>query len=177
MAEATTLIDQGLVQQLSGRYAAAAANQQQALALFSDLGNLLGQAEAHNNFGQLAIRAANTPQARTHHAQALAIARDISAPLEEARALEGLGQTHLQDGSRDKAWGCCTRHTRSTSASAPRRATGPASPPATDSKHQRPRVARLAHPYRPTRWVATRVWSSKYHLSRNESAVPAETPA
>ena len=86
MAEATTLIDQGLVQQLSGRYAAGAASLRQALALSRDLGNLLGQAEAHNNFGQLAIRAANTPQARTHHAQALAIARDISAPLEEARA-------------------------------------------------------------------------------------------
>jgi len=105
MAEATTLIDQGLVQQLSGRYAAGAASLRQALALSRDLGNLLGQAEAHNNFGQLAIRAANTPQARTHHAQALAIARDISAPLEEARALEGLGQTHLQDGSRDKGLG------------------------------------------------------------------------
>ena len=105
MAEATTLIDQGLVQQLSGRYAAGAASLRQALALSRDLGNLLGQAEAHNNFGPLAIRAANTPQARTHHAQALAIARDISAPLEEARALEGLGQTHLQDGSRDKGLG------------------------------------------------------------------------
>ena len=103
MAEATTLIDQGLVQQLSGRYAAAAANQQQALALFSDLGNLLGQAEAHNNLGQLAIRTANTPQARTHHARALAIARDISAPLEEARALEGIGHSHLHDGNPGQA--------------------------------------------------------------------------
>jgi transcriptional regulator with XRE-family HTH domain len=37
--------------------------------------------------------------ARRHHAQALAIARDIGAPLEEARALEGLGRADLQDGS------------------------------------------------------------------------------
>ena len=96
--------DLGVVQQLTGDFPAAASHQR-ALAMFSDLGNLLGQAEAHNNLGQLAIRAANTPQARTHHAQALAIARDISAPLEEARALEGLGQTHLQDGSHDKGLG------------------------------------------------------------------------
>ena len=105
MAESTTLIDQGLVQQLSGRYAAGAASLRQALALSRDLGNLLGQAEAHNNFGQLAIRAANTPQARTHHAQALAIARDISAPLEEARAPGRTRPDHLQDGSRDKGLG------------------------------------------------------------------------
>jgi len=50
------------VQQLTGDFPAAASHQR-ALALFSDLGNLLGQAEAHNNLGQLAIRAANTPQA------------------------------------------------------------------------------------------------------------------
>ena len=33
-----------------------------------------------------------------HHTQALAIARDLSAAPEEARALEGLGHSHLQDG-------------------------------------------------------------------------------
>ena len=37
-------------------------------------------------------------QARDHHTQALAIARDLGAPLEEARALEGIGHCHLQDG-------------------------------------------------------------------------------
>src|SRR6185437_9344146 len=59
--------------------------------------NRLGQAEALNRLGELATRTADTPQARKHHAQALAIARDLGAPLEEARALEGLGQSHLQD--------------------------------------------------------------------------------
>ena len=91
-----------VVQQETGEYPAATANQRRALTLFSDLGNLLGQAEAHNNLGQLAIRTANTAHAHRHHAQGFAIARDISAPLEEARALEGLGQAHLQDGSYDK---------------------------------------------------------------------------
>ena len=37
-------------------------------------------------------------QAHDYHNQALAIARDVGAPLEEARALEGIGRCHLQDG-------------------------------------------------------------------------------
>jgi len=35
--------------------------------------------------------------ASDHHTRALAITRDISAPLEEARALEGIGQCHIQN--------------------------------------------------------------------------------
>jgi predicted Zn-dependent protease len=31
------------------------------------------------------------------------LARDLSAPLEEARALEGLGRAHLQDGNPGQA--------------------------------------------------------------------------
>ena len=42
-------------------------------------------------------------QAREQHAQALAIARDIGVPLEEARALEGLGQAYLHDGNTGEA--------------------------------------------------------------------------
>ena len=66
--------------------------------MFADLGNRLGQAEALNRLGELATRTTDTRQARTHHTQALAIARDLSAALEEARALVGLGHSHLQDG-------------------------------------------------------------------------------
>ena len=91
------------MQQETGDYPAAAASHQQALALFADLGNRLGQAEALNRLGELATRTADTPQARERHAQALAIARDLGAPLEEARALEGLGQSHLQDASPSQA--------------------------------------------------------------------------
>lgn len=43
------------------------------------------------------------PPAREHHAQALAIARQLGAPLEEARALEGLGHTQLQDANPGQA--------------------------------------------------------------------------
>jgi tetratricopeptide (TPR) repeat protein len=59
----------------------------------------LCEAEALNNLGQLAVRTSATKQAREHHTHALAIARDLGVPLEEARALEGIGDSHLQDGN------------------------------------------------------------------------------
>ncbi len=36
---------------------------------------------------------------RTRQAQALSIARDINMPVEEARALEGIGGCHIQEGN------------------------------------------------------------------------------
>ncbi len=36
-------------------------------------------------------------------AGALAMARDVAVPLEEARALEGIGRCHLQNGHPDQA--------------------------------------------------------------------------
>jgi hypothetical protein len=37
--------------------------------------------------------------ARGYFAQALSITRDINTPVEEARALEGIGRCHIQEGS------------------------------------------------------------------------------
>jgi len=91
------------VQQETGDYPAAAASHQQALTLFGDLGDRLGQAEALNRLGELAARTADSAQAREHHTQALATARDLGAAPEQARALEGLGQAHLQDGNPGQA--------------------------------------------------------------------------
>jgi Flp pilus assembly protein TadD len=71
--------------------------------LFADLGNLLGQAEALNRLGELSLRTSATGQARDQHTWALAIARDISAPPEEARALEGIGNSYLRDGNPGQA--------------------------------------------------------------------------
>jgi tetratricopeptide (TPR) repeat protein len=73
------------------------------LALFGDLGNRLGQAEALNRLGELSLRISATAQARDQHSQALAIARDISAAPEEARALEGVGNSHLEEGNPSQA--------------------------------------------------------------------------
>jgi Tfp pilus assembly protein PilF len=64
---------------------------------FRDLGDRLGQAEALNNIGDLLGQALTSHQARHHHSQALAIAHDIGAPFEEARALEAIGRCHLHD--------------------------------------------------------------------------------
>ena len=90
----------GLVQQLTGDYPAAAASHQQALELCRDrgIGNWSGQAETLNCLGELASRTADGRQARDYHAQALAIARELGTPLQEARALEGTGHSHLRDG-------------------------------------------------------------------------------
>ena len=71
--------------------------------MFSSLGNLLGQAEALNRLGELSLRTSATGQARDQHTRALAIARDISAAPEEARALEGIGNSYLRDGNASQA--------------------------------------------------------------------------
>jgi len=91
------------VQQQTGDYPAAAASHQQALALFRDLGHLLGQAEALNRLGELSLRTSATGQARDRHTRALAIARDIRAAPEEARALEGIGNSYLREGDPSQA--------------------------------------------------------------------------
>jgi hypothetical protein len=44
-----------------------------------------------------------TYQARERHTQALVIARDTGVPLAEAIALEGIGQSHLEDGNPGEA--------------------------------------------------------------------------
>jgi hypothetical protein len=59
-----------------------------------------------NCLGELASRTADGRQARDYHAQALAIARDLGTPLEEARALEGIGRSHLRDGHADEGTAC-----------------------------------------------------------------------
>jgi hypothetical protein len=67
-----------------------------ALELYRGLGHHLGQAETLNNLGDL--HSLSDPiRARDYHEQALSIARDITALLEEARALEGIGNSDIQD--------------------------------------------------------------------------------
>jgi hypothetical protein len=49
------------------------------------------------------LRTSATQQAREHHTRALAIARDISAAPEQARALEGIGNIHRHEGNSGQA--------------------------------------------------------------------------
>jgi len=58
---------------------------------------------ALNSLGELSSRTSESRRARDQHTEALAIARDLGVPLEEARALEGIGHSHLHDGSRGQA--------------------------------------------------------------------------
>jgi tetratricopeptide (TPR) repeat protein/transcriptional regulator with XRE-family HTH domain len=101
-SQAYALNELGLAQQLTGDYPAATASHQQALKLNRDVSNLLGQAETLNCLGELSSRTADR-QARDHHTQALAIARDLGTPPEQARALEGIGHSHLGDGNPTQA--------------------------------------------------------------------------
>jgi tetratricopeptide (TPR) repeat protein/transcriptional regulator with XRE-family HTH domain len=98
---AYALNELGLAHQLTGDNRAAAACHQQALAVCRSGGvpNRSGEAETLNCLGELASRTADSREAREHHAQALAITRDLGTPQEEARALEGMGHSHLRDGN------------------------------------------------------------------------------
>ena len=71
--------------------------------MFRDLGARLGQAEALNRLGELSLRLTDPGRARDQHTQALAIAQDLGVPFEEARALEGIGLSHLHDGNTSQA--------------------------------------------------------------------------
>ena len=89
----------GVVQQLTGDYPASAASLTRALDLFVNLGDRRGQAGASINLGELLSLSSAYREARGYFAQALSIARDINTPVEEARALEGIGRCHIQEGN------------------------------------------------------------------------------
>jgi tetratricopeptide (TPR) repeat protein/transcriptional regulator with XRE-family HTH domain len=86
----------GIAQHISADYLAAEATQREALDLYRGLGHRLGQAEVLNNLGEL-LAVSDPVEARSSHEQALDIARSITALLEEARALEGIGNCDIQD--------------------------------------------------------------------------------
>jgi tetratricopeptide (TPR) repeat protein/transcriptional regulator with XRE-family HTH domain len=98
LGQAHTLNFLGIAQQVTD-YPAAEATLAEALALYEKLGHRLGQAEVHNNLGEVLSVSAD---ARSHHMQALEIAREIDALLEEARALEAIGQIDIDDGHREE---------------------------------------------------------------------------
>jgi uncharacterized protein HemY len=70
--------------------------------LFRDLGKRHGEAGALINLGELRFRSSLHREARGYFTQALRIARDINAQAEQARALEGIGRCHSQEGNPGK---------------------------------------------------------------------------
>jgi tetratricopeptide (TPR) repeat protein len=88
----------GRLQLDTGDEETAAASLYQALGLYRLLGSQAGQAETLNTLGLL-VRHSSTQQAEEYFTQAYEIARHIGVPLEEARALEGLGLCSIGDGA------------------------------------------------------------------------------
>src|SRR5262249_62074144 len=82
---------------------APAPGHERALALSGALGPLLAGPEALHRLGELSLRASAAEQARDQHTRALAIARDIKAAPEQARALEGIGNVLLREGNPGQA--------------------------------------------------------------------------
>jgi tetratricopeptide (TPR) repeat protein len=62
------------------------------LAIYRDIGDRLGEAEALNQAGAVHLTRGDQQQARACYRSALEIARNIDNQLEEARALEGTGK-------------------------------------------------------------------------------------
>ena len=87
----------GTAQRVSADCRAAEATLNAALEVYRELGHRLGQAEVLNNLGDL-HSGSDPSQARDHYEQAVAIAHGITAILEEARALEGIGMCEIHDG-------------------------------------------------------------------------------
>jgi tetratricopeptide (TPR) repeat protein len=94
------------VQYLAEDYPAATASHKEALALYRDLGDRYGEAEALNNLGQVLWACGAVADARAHHDHAFGIAQALGTPLEEARALEGIGHCHLHHGQAGEAAAC-----------------------------------------------------------------------
>jgi hypothetical protein len=107
------------VQQATGDHLAAAASQQQALKLFGDLGDQLGQAEALNRLGELATRTSATGQACARHAQAWPSPATSARPERKQALWKGSARPTCKTATPAMPPGTCGRHSRSTSASAP----------------------------------------------------------
>lgn len=94
LGQAHTLNFLGIAQHVSDDYLHAELTLTDALDLYRDLGHRLGQAETLNNLGD--VHAVSHPdRAGACYKRALEIARSISAVLEAARALEGIGNSEI----------------------------------------------------------------------------------
>jgi tetratricopeptide (TPR) repeat protein len=97
--QASALNQLGQLQAQAGDYQAAAESYRQALRFYSDIGleDASVYADTYLNLGEVESITGATTAARDLFNQVLPVARQQSLPLEEARALEGLGRSHLHD--------------------------------------------------------------------------------
>jgi DNA-binding SARP family transcriptional activator/tetratricopeptide (TPR) repeat protein len=96
-AEAYALNALGIVER-RGRTRQAVGYLQQALALFSGIGDRFGAACALTNLGSCDWRQGRYAEAASHRRQALALYREVGDRLGEARALKGLGLVECRQG-------------------------------------------------------------------------------
>ncbi len=97
LSEADTLNYLGFAHFLARDFSATAQAMTAALDLYVGLGHRFGQVKALNSLGDL-YAGRDPARARELYDQALAMARDIAAILEQGRALEGLGLLALNAG-------------------------------------------------------------------------------
>ncbi len=96
--QAGTLDELGLLQQLTGDYAAATATLAQAAALYAELGDQRGRAYALNHLGLVHQDTGDYQAATDSHQQALALAREAGDRLAEAVSITDLGQVQQLTG-------------------------------------------------------------------------------
>jgi tetratricopeptide (TPR) repeat protein len=97
LGQAAALRNIGELQLAAGSPQLAADSLSESLSLYQELGGRQGEAQVLNILGECLL-SSSAVQAKASHERALALARNISALPEEARALEGLGQCELQEG-------------------------------------------------------------------------------
>ena len=93
----------GIVYDSLGQYPQARDNYDQALAIFQDLGDRKGEANALNNLGIVYDSLGQYPQARDNYDQALAIFQDLGDRKGEANALNNLGVAYWYQGQWSEA--------------------------------------------------------------------------
>jgi len=98
LGEAGALDGLGLLQQITGDYAAATANLARAADLFRDMGDRAGRAYALNHLGLVHQDTGKYKAAEANHREALALARAAADPLAEAVSLTNLGQVQQFTG-------------------------------------------------------------------------------
>ncbi len=87
----------------AGEYQAADVALQQALDIFGDRHNDLGQAQALNRAGRVCLAGGDPVRAEARRRRALPLARAVRSQTEEARAWEGIGRCAAVRGSADEA--------------------------------------------------------------------------
>ncbi len=100
--EANALSHLGSAQTAVGNYPEAFASLIASLMLFSELRDSPGKAATLTNLGDLLLATSTPAIARSMYESSLAITTAIGSPFEQARALEGVGRTHVGDGQLDE---------------------------------------------------------------------------